>query len=66
VTSASGRLGDDELVVNISVARAGRAADSLTEVQERVRAALGEHDLPDLPVNVTLTGYDRATKRELA
>jgi hypothetical protein len=66
VTSASGRLGDEELIVNISVRRAGRAADSLTDVQERVRAALGEHDLPNLPVNVTLTGYDRATKRELA
>jgi hypothetical protein len=66
VTSAAGRLGDDELLVTISVARAGRAADSLTDVQERVREALGRHDLPALPVNVTLTGYDRATKRELA
>ena len=66
VSSASGRLGDEELAVNISINRAGRAADALTDVQERVREALGEHELPNLPVNVTLTGYDRTTKRELA
>jgi hypothetical protein len=35
-------------------------------VQEKVRNALAQHELPALSVNVTLTGYDRITKRELS
>jgi hypothetical protein len=66
VTAAAGRLGEAELAVNISTSRASLAAETLTDVQARVRAALDRHELPDLPVNVTLTGYDRKTRRELA
>jgi hypothetical protein len=66
VTSASGRLGDRELAVSISVRRAGQAAETLTGVHQKVRNALTQHELPNLPVNVTLIGYDRTTKRELA
>ena len=66
VTGASGRLGDNELNVNIGVRRASTAADTLTDVHKRVAAALDHHQLPELPVNVTVAGYDRTTKRELS
>jgi hypothetical protein len=66
VTSASGRLGDEELNVGIDSRRASSAAATLRDVQERVRTELARHELPSLAVNVTLTGYDRQTRRELS
>lgn len=62
VTTASGRLGDQELNVDLSMRRASIAADTLADVRTRVLTDLDRHQLPDLPVNVTLTGYDRKTK----
>jgi hypothetical protein len=66
VTTAAGRLSEDALTVNISVRRASLAAETLNTVQHKIRKALTQHQLPALPVNVTLTGYDRTTKRELS
>lgn len=66
VTAASGRLGDQELTVNVGVRRATAAAAAIRDVQSRVGAALDRHELPDLPINVTLTAYDRRTRRELS
>ncbi len=66
VTSAAARLGDEELNVSIGTFRASLAADTLTDVRHRVKSSLTIHDLSAMPVNVTLTGYDRKTKRELA
>jgi hypothetical protein len=66
VTDASGRLGEDELTVNVNTRRASTVARTLQDVHQRVGAALDEHDLPNLPVNVTLTGYDRQNRRELS
>ncbi|MFZ0387530.1 MAG: hypothetical protein WAL22_17845 [Solirubrobacteraceae bacterium] len=66
VTRASGRLGDEELSVGVDTRRASVAAETLRDVHQRVRASLDEHDLPTVPVNVTLTGYDRQTRRELS
>lgn len=66
VTAASGRLGDDELSVGIAARHANSAAVTLKDVHQRVRSELKRHDLPSLPVNVTLTGYDRQTRRELS
>jgi hypothetical protein len=66
VTAASGRLGDDELSVGVDARRASLAAETLRDVHHRVRSELERHDLPTLPVNVTLTGYDRQTRRELS
>ena len=65
VTSASGRLGNAEVNVSIETSRAALAADTLADVRQRVRSALRAHDLIDRPVNVTLSGYDPKTKREL-
>jgi hypothetical protein len=66
VTSASGRLGDEELTVGVAARHASSAAVTLQDVHQRVRSELERHDLPSLPVNVTLTGYDRQTRRELS
>ena len=66
VTSASGRLAEEELAVGIDSRRASAVADTLRDVHQRVGAALDRHDLPSLRVNVILTGYDPQTRRELS
>ncbi len=66
VSSASGRLGDRELNLSIGARRASTVADTLSDVRTRVSADLERHELPSLPVNVTLTGYDRKNRRELS
>jgi hypothetical protein len=66
VTGARGRLGDEQLSVGVEARRASSAAETLKDVQQRVRSELERHELPSLPVNVTLTGYDRQTRRELS
>ncbi len=64
VVRAAGRLGDDELTVNVGVADAQEAGAALTDVRRRVREQLERHNLPQMPVNVTLTGYDPQTTRD--
>jgi hypothetical protein len=66
VTVARGRLGDNELTVGIGSRRASAIAETLRDVRQRVESDLEKHELPSLPVNVTLTGYDRQTRRELS
>lgn len=66
VTAVRGRLGDEQLDVEIRLRTARSVADALRDVQARVRDALELHGLPTFPVHVTLTGYDQFTKRELA
>jgi hypothetical protein len=66
VTSAAGRLGDEQVDVQIHVRSARSVADTLRDVHNRTSGALREHGLPSMPVNVTLTGYDRNTTRELS
>lgn len=66
VASAAGRLGDGELNLSVGLRRAATAADALRDIRTRVRSELARHELPGLPVNVTLTDYDRNTRRELS
>ncbi len=66
VTNVRGRLGDEHVDVSVHVRNPRRAADTLRDVQHRVSTSMQEHGLPSLPVNVTLTGYDRPTTRELS
>lgn len=66
VTSAAGRLGDQELNIAISTRRTRTVAETLTDVHQRVAADFERHELPRLPLNVTLTGYDPTTRRELS
>jgi hypothetical protein len=65
VASASGRFGTDDLAVLLDVSRARDLPDTLRTVQRSVSSGLECHGLPAVPVNVTLTGYDRSSKREL-
>jgi len=65
VNSASGRYGEDDITVAITVTRARHVPAILRGVQERVTEALREHQLPTSAINVTLTRYDRRHRREL-
>jgi hypothetical protein len=65
VTSASGRYGGDDLMVDLSIRSARELADTLRDVQDRVRRALAEHALPSVRVDVTLVGFDRQHRRGL-
>jgi hypothetical protein len=65
VSDARGRYAIDDLSVDLTVRRARDLADTLQDAQRRVVDALEQHELPALPVNVTLAGYDRRNRREL-
>jgi len=65
VASASGRFATDDLAVLLEVRRARDLPDTLRTVQRSVSSGLERHGLPTVPVNVTLTSYDRSSKREL-
>ena len=65
VAAATGRYDTDELAVDVTLSRTRDLAGSLEGVRTAVRAALEEHGLPVVPVNVTLAGYQRKTRREL-
>ncbi len=65
ITAAAGRYGDDQLAVGVSLRQARGAAETLTDVQASIAAALAQHGLPVVPIHLTLTGYERKTHREL-
>ncbi len=65
VSGARGRYGVDDLTVDVTVRRIQDLAQTLEGAQRRVVRALEEHDLPTMPVNVTLAGYDRRNRRDL-
>jgi hypothetical protein len=65
VASASGRVGTDDVALLLEVRRASDLPDTLRTVQRSISSGLERHGLPTVPVNVTLTGYDRSSKREL-
>jgi hypothetical protein len=65
VASASARVGTDDLAVLLELRRARDLPDTLRTVQRSVSTGLERHGLPTVPINVTLTGYDRSSKREL-
>jgi hypothetical protein len=65
ITGARGRYSQDDLTVSVTVRRARDLAGTLRDTQQRVTNALQQHELPTLPVNVTLAGYDRSHRREL-
>jgi hypothetical protein len=65
VQPATGRYHTDDLALDVSVGRARDLAETLRAVRARARERLAEHGLPTVPVNVTLTGFDRKGRREL-
>ncbi|HEV2062104.1 MAG TPA: hypothetical protein VGR12_04560 [Solirubrobacteraceae bacterium] len=58
VTGARGRYGGREVSVDIEVSRPTEVPDTLREVQRHVHGALRRSELPDVPVHVTVTGFD--------
>lgn len=64
VSDAHGRYSVDDLAVDVTVRRARDVAATLQEAQSRVARALAEHELPAMPINITLAGFDR-DRREL-
>ena len=65
ITDARGRYSVDDLTVDVNVRRARDLAQILRSTQVRVVEALEQHELPAMPVNITLIGYDRRSGREL-
>jgi hypothetical protein len=65
LTAASGRYGDDELAVGVTVRHAKDLSRTLEDVQASIVEALDQHGLPAVPIHLTLTGYERRTHREL-
>ncbi|MBV9048768.1 MAG: hypothetical protein JOY58_10900 [Solirubrobacterales bacterium] len=65
VSDARGRYSIDDLSVDLDVRRARDLAGTLEDTQRRVADALERHELPAMPVNITLSGYDRRNRREL-
>jgi hypothetical protein len=66
VREAAARYAGNELTVNISVTRARGLPDILRSVRAQAQTQLAAHGLPELPVNVTLTAFERTRRRELA
>lgn len=66
VVSATGRYGGDDLSVDVTVGHARELPGLLRAVQRGVHAALEQHGLPPIAVNVTLTGLQRKQRRELS
>lgn len=66
VTGAASRYEVDELVVTVSVRRAREVAQTLRTAHGEVREALERHGLPQMPVTLTMTGFDGKQRRELA
>ncbi|MGI8429152.1 MAG: hypothetical protein ACR2OB_07585 [Solirubrobacteraceae bacterium] len=65
VVGAAGRYGADDVSLAVTVRQASELAETLSAVQERVAGALARHELPGLPINVTLTGFTPHKQRKL-
>jgi len=65
VAGVTSRLEGEAVAVGVALSRPHEVADVLPDVRRRVRAQLERHDLPVLPVNVTLTGLEAGPRREL-
>jgi hypothetical protein len=61
VVAAAGRWEGEDLNVNVHLERARDLPEALRDVQGKVTEALGAHELPTVPVGVTLTGFDQRT-----
>lgn len=66
VTDARALYGTDALTLEIAARRARDLPATLSKVRERAAESLKRHELPALPINLTLTRLDRKNRRELA
>jgi hypothetical protein len=65
VTAARAMYLTDDVALNISASRADALGATLEDVHRRTRDSLARHELPPLPVNLTLVRLERATRRDL-
>jgi hypothetical protein len=65
VAAARARYATDDLTVDISVNRADALPATLEDVHRRAHDSLVRHELPALPVNITLVRLERTSRREL-
>jgi hypothetical protein len=65
VAAARARYLTDDLALDISARRVDRLAATLQDVHQRARDSLARHELPPLPVNVTLIRLERTNRRDL-
>jgi hypothetical protein len=65
VAAARARYATDDLTVDISVNRADALPATLQDVHRRAHDSLVRHELPPLPVNITLVRLERTSRREL-
>lgn len=65
VAAARARYATDDLTVDISVNRADALPATLQDVHRRAHDSLVRHELPALPVNITLVRLERTSRREL-
>jgi len=66
VSGAVARYGSEGgLELDVAVRQARDLPETLRDVRARVDESLDRHDLPPVPVSVTLTGFDRKQRREL-
>lgn len=57
IESATARSGEERIELEVSASDAASLKQQLELAQARVHSALAEHELPDRPVDVTLTGF---------
>jgi hypothetical protein len=65
VASARARYATDDLTVHISAGHGDALAATLKDVHRRARESLARHELPPLPVNITLVRFEPDNPREL-
>ncbi len=65
VEEAAGRWGGDRLAVDVTLSRPTDLGEALRGVRAAVREALERHELPVVPVDVTLGGYQPKSRREI-
>jgi len=65
VAAARARYATEDLTIDVSVDRAEELAATLQAVQQCARDSLARHELPPLPVNITLVRLERKNRREL-
>jgi hypothetical protein len=66
VRQAAARYGTDEITVNLTITRVRDLPETMRAVRAKAHEELENHGLPDVPVNITLTSFDRKQRRELA
>jgi hypothetical protein len=64
VAGARARYATDDLTLHVSAGGAEALGAMLEDVHRRVRDSLARHELPPLPVNITLVHLERPHRRE--